>query len=159
MNSVCLIGNLTRDPELRYSTGASQTAICRFSVAVNDRRRNPQTQEWEDVPSFIPVVVFGKQAENCDRYLAKGRKVGVMGRIQTGSYVNKEGNKVYTTEVIANSVEFLSSQQGQGQQAGFGQQGGFVQQAPAQQAPAPAQPEEIDVPGGFTSLQDDDIPF
>ena len=160
MNSVCLIGNLTRDPELRYSTGANQTAICRFTVAVNERRRNPQTQEWEDVPSFIPVVVFGKQAENCDRYLAKGRKVGVMGRIQTGSYVNKEGNKVYTTEVIANSVEFLSSQQGQGQQASFGQQGGFAQQAPAQQAPAPsAQPEEIDVPGGFTSLQDDDIPF
>ncbi len=166
MNSVILIGNLTRDPELRYSTGGNQTAICRFTVAVNDRRRNAQTQEWEDNPSFIPIVVFGKQAENCDRYLAKGRKVAVSGRIQTGSY-EKDGRTVYTTEVIANSVEFLSSQQGQnqgagyGQQGSFGQQGGYSQHAPAQNA-QPAhnnEPAEIDVPGGFTSLQDDDIPF
>ena len=163
MNSVILIGNLTRDPELRYSTGGSQTAICRFTVAVNDRRRNPQTQEWEDNPSFIPIVVFGKQAENCDRYLAKGRKVAVNGRIQTGSY-EKDGRTVYTTEVIANNVEFLSSaQQGQGQNmGGFGQQAPYggqpAPQAP-QQAPAQSTQPEIDVPGGFTSLQDDDIPF
>ena len=164
MNSVILIGNLTRDPELRYSTGANQTAICRFTVAVNDRRRNPQTQEWEDNPSFIPIVVFGKQAENCDRYLAKGRKVAVNGKIQTGSY-EKDGRTVYTTEVIANNVEFLGGQQGQGGgygQQGFGQQqGGFVPQQPApQQAPQGGQPTEIGAPGdGFTSLQDDDIPF
>lgn len=172
MNNVILIGNLTRDPELRYSTGASQTAICRFTVAVNDRRRNPQTQEWEDNPSFIPIVVFGKQAENCDRYLAKGRKVAVNGRIQTGSY-EKDGRTIYTTEVIANNVEFLGGgQQGQGggygqQQGGYGQQG-FGQQSqggfPQQQAPAPQQApqggQEIGAPGdGFTSLQDDDIPF
>lgn len=167
MNSVILIGNLTRDPELRYSTGGNQTAICRFTVAVNDRRRNSQTQEWEDNPSFIPIVVFGKQAENCDRYLAKGRKVAVMGRIQTGSY-EKDGRTVYTTEVIANNVEFLgSSQQSQGQSS-FGQQGfGGGQQDYSQQpsfggqqeAPQSSQPEEINVPGGFTSLQDDDIPF
>ena len=172
MNSVILIGNLTRDPELRYSTGASQTAICRFTVAVNDRRRNPQTQEWEDNPSFIPIVVFGKQAENCDRYLAKGRKVAVNGRIQTGSY-EKDGRTIYTTEVIASNVEFLGGgQQGQGggygqQQGGYGQQG-FGQQSqggfPPQQAPAPQQApqggQEIGAPGDvFTSLQDDDIPF
>ena len=156
MNSVCLIGNLTRDPELRYSTGANQTAICRFTLAVNDGYGEKQRT------NFIPIVVFGKQAENCDRYLAKGRKAAVAGRIQTGSY-EKDGRTVYTTEVIANNVEFLSSgQQGQGQsqggygqQTGFGQQGGFSQQAPAQDAPQP----DIDVPGGFTSLQDEDIPF
>lgn len=158
MNSVCLIGNLTRDPELRYSTGASQTAICRFTIAVNDGYGDKQRT------NFIPIVVFNKQAENCDRYLAKGRRVAVMGRIQTGSY-EKDGRTVYTTEVIANSVEFLSSgQHGQGQMqgqsfgqsTGFGQQGGFS----GQPAPAPSeQPGEIDVPGGFTSLQDDDIPF
>ena len=119
MNQVVLIGNLTRDPELRYSTGGNQTAICRFTVAVNERRRNPQTQEWEDHPSFIPIVVFGKQAENCDRYLAKGRKVAINGKIQTGSYTNKEGQKVYTTEVIANNVEFLTPKNEGGQ--GFGQ--------------------------------------
>lgn len=156
MNSVILIGNLTRDPELRYATGGSQTAICRFTVAVNDRRRNPQTQEWEDNPSFIPVVVFGKQAENCDRYLSKGRKVAVQGRIQTGSY-EKDGRTVYTTEVIANNVEFLNSAQA-GQQNNFSQQGNYNQTAPQAQS-APQAEAEIDVPGGFTSLQDDDIPF
>jgi single-strand DNA-binding protein len=166
MNQVVLIGNLTRDPELRYSTGGNQTAICRFTVAVNERRRNPQTQEWEDNPSFIPVVVFGKQAENCDRYLAKGRKVAVNGRIQTGSYTNKEGQKVYTTEVIANNVEFLSPK-GEGGQ-GFGQ---MEQSAPAQ-APmggfgeAPAAPandappaDDQSIPPGFQAIEDDDIPF
>lgn len=138
MNSVILIGNLTRDPELRYSTGGNQTAFCRFSVAVNDRRRNPQTGEWEDVPSYPNVVVFGRQAENCDRYLKKGSKVAVQGRIQTGSYVNKDGNKVYTTDIVANHVEFLTpkgdggfgGRGGYGQdfgQGGFGGQGGYGQ--------------------------------
>ena len=173
MNQVILIGNLTRDPELRYSTGGNQTAICRFSIAVNDRRRNPQTQEWEDNPSFINIVVFGKQAENCDRYLAKGRKVAINGKIQTGSYTNKEGQKVYTTEVIANNVEFLSPRNEGGQ--GFAQQSsqGFGQmdqsapaQAPAggfQDAPAAptndAPPADEGIPAGFQAIEDDDIPF
>jgi single-strand DNA-binding protein len=158
MNSVVIIGNLTRDPELRYSTGANQTAFCRFTVAVNDRRRNAQTQQWEDNTSFIPVVVFGRQAENCDRYLAKGRKVAVQGRIQTGSYTNKEGNKVYTTDVVANNVEFLgggNSSSGQGgfggqgfgggqNNGGYGQQsfGGQGQQGFGQQAPQGGFPQE-----------------
>ena len=184
MNQVVLIGNLARDPELRYSTGANQTAICRFTIAVNDRRRNPQTQTWEDQASFIPIVVFGRTAENCEKYLAKGRKVAVNGRIQTGSYTNKEGNTVYTTEVIANNVEFLSSRNEGGQggfggnqgfnQGGFdGNQGGFggaadggfgqpAQSAPMQSAPAqePAggQPQD-DIPPGFQSVEDDDLPF
>ena len=162
MNNVNLIGNLTRDPELRYSTGANQTAVCRFTIAVNDGYGDKQRT------SFIPIVVFNKQAENCDRYLAKGRRVAVTGRIQTGSY-EKDGRTVYTTDVIASNVEFLSSgQQGQGTQTGFPSQGGFDHQPDfqsqqggfSQPAPAPSrQPEEIDVPGGFTSLQDDDIPF
>ena len=153
MNNVNLIGNLTRDPELRYSTGANQTAVCRFTIAVNDGYGDKQRT------SFIPIVVFNKQAENCDRYLAKGRRVAITGRIQTGSY-EKEGRTVYTTDVIASNVEFLSSgQQGQGQgQGSFGQQASFDSQPP-QQAPAQGAPTEIDVPGGFTSLQDDDIPF
>ena len=153
MNNVNLIGNLTRDPELRYSTGANQTAVCRFTIAVNDGYGDKQRT------SFIPIVVFNKQAENCDRYLAKGRRVAITGRIQTGSY-EKDGRTVYTTDVIASNVEFLSSgQQGQEQgQGGFGQQASFESQ-PAPQAPAQGAPTEIDVPGGFTSLQDDDIPF
>ena len=175
MNQVALIGNLARDPELRYSTGGNQTAVCRFTIAVNDRRRNSQTQEWEDNTSFIPIVVFGKQAENCDRYLAKGRKVAVNGRIQTGSYVNKEGQKVYTTDVIANNVEFLTPK-GEGGQ-GFGQPSGqgfgqMDQSAPAQ-APAggfqdtpaagadseAAQSGDQGIPPGFQAIEDDDIPF
>ena len=129
MNSVVLIGNLARDPELRYSTGMNQTAICRFTIAVNDRRRNQQTGEWEDNASFIPIVVFGKQAENCDKYLSKGRKAAVSGRIQTGSYVNKDGNKVYTTEVIANNVEFLGGGNPSSGQGGFGGGQNYGQQS------------------------------
>lgn len=109
MNKVVIIGNLTKDPETRYTTGENPTSVCRFTIAVNEKKKNPQTQKWEDVPSFIPVTVFGKQGENCDKYLSKGSKAAVEGRIQTGSYTNKEGQKVYTTEVIANNVEFLSS--------------------------------------------------
>lgn len=107
MNQFVGIGNLTKDPEVRYSTGQNQTAICRFTIAINDKRKNNQTGEWEDNPSFIPVVVFGKQAENCGQYLAKGSKVAVSGRIQTGSY-EKNGQKVYTTDIVANGIEFLT---------------------------------------------------
>lgn len=107
MNVVTIIGNLTKDPELRSRDTMS---ICRFTVAVNDRKKNQQTGEWEDNTSYIPVVVFGRQADNCDRFLSKGRKVAVNGRIQTGSYTKQDGTKVYTTDVIANNVEFLNAQ-------------------------------------------------
>ena len=109
MNKVVIIGNLTKDPEVRYTTGENPMAVCRFTVAVNDKKKNPQTNVWEDTPSFIPVTVFGKQGDNCGKFLVKGSKAAVEGRIQTGSYTNKEGQKVYTTEVVANNVEFLSS--------------------------------------------------
>ena len=151
MNSVILIGNLTRDPELRYSTGQNQTAVCRFTVAVNDGFGDRQRT------SFIPIVVFGKTAENCDRYLKKGSKVCVNGKIQTGSY-EKDGRTVYTTEVIANNyggVEVLSSSQGAGQGGGYQPQESYG--APAGQ---PQGGQAMDIPNeGFTSLQDDDIPF
>ncbi|MDO4869114.1 MAG: single-stranded DNA-binding protein [Bacillota bacterium] len=158
MNSVVLVGNLTRDPELRYSTGANQTAICRFGIAVNDGYGDKQET------NFINIVVFGKQAENCDRFLAKGRKVAINGRIQTGSY-EKDGRKVYTTDVVASRVEFLG---GAGQSGSTGGNSGFGggpdfggssdfggQQSGGQQSGG----EEPGLPGGFTSLQDDDIPF
>lgn len=102
MNKVNIIGNLTRDTELSYTTGQNQTAVCKFSVAVEDG--------WGEKKrtSFIPVVVFGKQAESCDKYLRKGSKVGVTGRLQTDSYENKEGKKVYTWTVVAEATEFLT---------------------------------------------------
>lgn len=145
MNSVNLIGNLTKDPELRYSTGQNQTAICRFTLAINEGYGEKQRT------NFIPILTFGKIAENCDRYLSKGKKAGVKGHIQTGSY-EKEGRTIYTTEVVAEAVEFLSSSQ-QGQQP-----------AP-QQSEQPAPPQEpqqaqMDMPeGGFMPTDNNDIPW
>lgn len=104
MNSVVLIGRLTRDPDVRY-TGESQMAIARFAVAVD----RPTRQNGERQTDFPSVVVFGKLAENCEKYLAKGRQVGIQGRLQTGSYKNKDGVTVYTTDVVADRVEFLSA--------------------------------------------------
>lgn len=101
MNNVTLIGRLTRDPETRYIAD-SQMALTRFSIAIN----RPGKDNGAD---FINIIVFGKQAENCDKYLKKGRQVGIQGRIQTGSY-EKNGTKVYTTDVVADRVEFLSGE-------------------------------------------------
>ncbi|MBR0309081.1 MAG: single-stranded DNA-binding protein [Mogibacterium sp.] len=114
MNSVVLIGNLARDPELSYSPN-TQMAICHFTIAVSRPRRNGEDQGAD----FIRVTVFGRQGENCDRYLSKGSKVAVQGRIQTGSYKNREGVTVYTTDIVANNVEFLSGSQGGGQSQGY----------------------------------------
>jgi len=104
MNLAVMIGYLTRDPETRVTE--SQLSITRFSVAISRGKDKNGEDRGADFPN---VVVFGKQAENCERYLQKGSQVGVQGHIQTGSYTNKDGNKVYTTEVIADRVEFLGS--------------------------------------------------
>jgi len=101
MNQVILIGNLTRDPEMKYTQAG--LAITRFTLALNRPKKDGQDQGAD----FINIVTFGKLAENCANYLAKGRKTAVSGRIQTGSYDDKDGKRVYTTDVIANSVEFL----------------------------------------------------
>ena len=102
MNSVVLIGRLTKDPETRYTSG-SQMAVTTFSVAID----RPVKQGEEKKTDYPRVTVFGKQAENCERFLKKGRLVGVQGRLQTGSYTNKEGVTIYTTDVVADRVEFL----------------------------------------------------
>ena len=149
MNSVQLIGRLTRDPDVRYTTGQNQTAVARFTIAVNDGYgENERT-------SFIPIVVFGRQAETCERYLSKGRQVGITGRIRTGSY-EKDGRTIYTTDVIANRVEFLGGGDGASRQAGGYQrpQQNSGQQSYGQQQ-SQSEPAGID---GFQSV-DDDIPF
>lgn len=107
MNSVNLIGNLTRDPEVRYTTGNEPLAVCRFSIAVNDGYGNKQKT------SYPNIVCFGKTAENCEKYTHKGDKVGIVGRIQTGSYDGKNG-KVYTTDIVAEKVEFLQQKKSDG---------------------------------------------
>ena len=102
MNSVHIIGRLTKDPQISYISD-TQTAVARFSVAISRGKDKDGNDKGADFPN---VVVFGKQAENCERYLSKGKLVGIEGRLQTGSY-EKDGRKVYTTDVIANRVEFL----------------------------------------------------
>ena len=101
MNNVVLVGRLTKDPELAYGGQNSDIAVCRFTLAVD----RPTQDKAAD---FIRIVAFRKQAENAKQYLAKGRQCAVEGRIQTGSYKDREGKTVYTTDVVANRVEFLT---------------------------------------------------
>jgi single-strand DNA-binding protein len=101
MNQVILIGNLVRDPEMKYTQ--SGLAITRFTLALNRPKKDGQDQGAD----FINIVTFGKLAENCANYLAKGRKTAVNGRLNTGSYEDKDGKRVFTTDVVSNSVEFL----------------------------------------------------
>ena len=108
MNKVILMGRLTRDPEVRYSQGDSSMAIARYSLAV-DRRGRGSSQDGDQTADFINIVAFGKAGEFAEKYLHKGTKVLVTGRIQTGSYTNKDGVKVYTTDIVAEDQEFAES--------------------------------------------------
>ena len=110
MNKVILMGRLTRDPDVRYSQGENSTAVARYSLAV-DRRFSKNEENSTD---FINIVAFGKAGEFAEKYLHKGTKVLVTGRIQTGSYTNKEGQKVYTTDVVAEDQEFAESKNAAG---------------------------------------------
>ena len=106
MNKVQLVGRLTRDPEIRYSQGENATATARFSVAVNRHFKNAEGNYDAD---FINCVAFGKSAEFVEKYFKKGMAIGLTGRIQTGSYTNKDGQKVYTTDVVVEETEFVES--------------------------------------------------
>ena len=105
MNKVILMGRLTRDPEVRYSQGDNPLAIARYTLAVDRRFK----RDGEATADFINCVAFGRQAEHVERYYRQGLKVVVSGRIQTGSYTNREGQKVYTTEVVVEEQEFAES--------------------------------------------------
>lgn len=107
INRVVISGNLTRDPELR-STGGG-TSVLRLGVAVNDRRKNQQTGEWEDHPNFIDVAVFGARGEALSRFLSKGSKVAIEGKLRWRQWETPQGDKRSAIEVIADEVEFLSS--------------------------------------------------
>ena len=102
MNKVVLMGRLTKDPEVRYSAGENNTAVARFSVAINRRANNAETD-------FINCVAFGKTAEVIEKYFNKGNRICVSGRIQTGSYTNKDGAKVYTTDVVVEELDFVET--------------------------------------------------
>jgi len=111
MNKAILMGRLTRDPEVRYTQGENQMAIARYTLAV-DRRFNRNGDE--NTADFISCVAFGKAGEFAERYFRKGTKIAVTGRIQTGSYTNKDGVKVYTTDVVVEEQEFAESKNSNG---------------------------------------------
>lgn len=141
INRVSITGNLTRDPELRVTAGGTQ--VLSFGVAVNDRRRNPQTGEWEDYPNFVDCTMFGTRAEAVSRFLAKGNKVAIEGKLRYSSW-EKDGQRRSKLEVVVDEIEFMSQRQGAAAPAA----------APvAAPAPAPAAaPPSVD-------LYDEDIPF
>lgn len=163
INKVMITGNLTRDPELRATTNGTQ--ILHFGVAVNDRRRNQQTGDWEDYPNFVDCVVFGARAEPLSRFLSKGSKVAIEGKLRYSSW-EKDGQKRSKLEVVVDDLDFLSSrngqQQGQGYKAPAPQQyaqvnQGYQASAPAYAAPAPAaRPVQTPPPA---DVYDEDIPF
>ena len=144
MNKVILMGRLTRDPEVRYSQGDSQMAIAKYTLAVD--RRFQRTNSDGQTADFIGCTAFGKAGEFAEKYFHKGTKVAVTGRIQTGSYTNKDGQKVYTTDVIVEEQEFAESKNAS--------QGGGDYSAPA---PAAGDGEDgfMNIPGGI----DDEVPF
>jgi single-strand DNA-binding protein len=149
INVVVITGNLTRDPELR-STGGG-TPVCDMRVAVNSRRKNGQTGEWEDKPNYFDVTVWGAQGENCANYLSKGRPVAVEGRLDWREWEAKDGGKRQAVSIIANSVQFLGSREGSG--GGNGNGNSFT---PSSDVPADTSDYQGAAAGGGG---DDDIPF
>lgn len=117
INRVNISGNLTRDPELRST--AAGTQVLTFGVAVSDRRKNPKTQEWEDVPNFIDCVLFGGRAESVSKFIGKGSKVAIDGKLRWSQWDDKKsGQKRSKVEVIVDEIEFLSRSNAQNQQSG-----------------------------------------
>ena len=156
INRVNISGNLTRDPELRSTAGGTQ--ILSFGVAVNERRRNAQTGEWEDVPNFIDCVVFGQRADALSRFLSKGSKVAIEGKLRYSTWETKEGQRRSKLEVVVDEVEFLSrnQQQASAAPAPVQQPSAPTYAAPAPQAAAPA-PQAPAAPAA--DVYDEDIPF
>lgn len=145
MNKVILMGRLTRDPEVRHTQGESQMAVARYTLAID--RRHSRSGE-ENTADFVPCVAFGKAGEFAERYLRKGIKIAVTGRIQTGNYTNKDGVKVYTTEVVVEDQEFAESKSSGGNSNGGNDGSG-------QPASASEGDGFMDIPDGV----DEELPF
>lgn len=145
INRVNITGNLTREPELRATAGGTQ--MLAFGVAVNDRRKNPQTGEWEDVPNFVDCIVFGSRAEAVSRFITKGSKVAIEGKLRYSAWETKEGQRRSKLEVIVDEIDFLSRQ---GQQVTSpAAEAAKVADTPAYGTPRAPEPEFYDA----------DIPF
>ena len=144
MNKVIEIGRLVREPEIRYSQGENTTCIARYTLAVDRKFK----QEGQPTADFINCIAFGKLGEFAEKYLHKGTKILAEGRIQTGSYTNKDGVKVYTTEVVVENCEFAESKNAQGGE------GGYAQARSSQPAPVAADDGFMNIPDGI-----EDLPF
>ena len=145
INRVIVSGNLTRDPELRNT--ANGFPVLSFGVAVNDRRKNQQTGEWEDYPNFIDCTMFGNRAESLSRFLAKGTKVTIEGKLRWSQW-ERDGQKRSKIEIIVDELEFMSARN-----SNSGSYNRTPAQAPVNQVQAPAAP-VVDA-----TVYDDDIPF
>ena len=146
MNKVVLVGRLTRDPEVRYSQGESATAVARYTVAVDRRFK----RDGEPTADFLPCVVFGRSAEFAGQYFRQGMRVAISGRLQTGSYTNKDGIKVYTTDIMVEDQEFAESR-GESE----ANRGSFQSAAPAAAPSADAGDGFMNIPDGI----DEELPF
>lgn len=154
MNKVILMGRLTRDPEVRYSQGENSMAIARYTLAVDRRGRRDQTGNGsQPTADFIRCVAFGKAGEFAEKYFHQGMRVLVSGRIQTGSYQNKDGQTVYTTDVILDDQEFADGK-GQGGSGSFG--GGSARGAEDVGSGSPVNSDFMNIPSG---VDDEGLPF
>ena len=150
MNKVVLMGRLTRDPEVRYSQGEKAMAIARYTLAVNKRFK----RDGEPDADFIPCVAFGRLGEFAEKYFKQGMRIVISGRIQTGSYTNKDGVRVYTTDIVVEEQDFCESKNATAQNSSF--DGGYQQAPTGRPAPSAA------VGDGFMSIPDgieEELPF
>ena len=157
INRVIVTGNLTRDPELRSLP--SGNSVCSMRIACNGRRKNNETQQWEEVPNYFDITVWGGQGENCSRYLRKGRPVAIDGRLQWREFTDKEGNKRQAVDIVADSVQFLGGRDDAGGGNGnAGGSNGFSSGAPTTESDVPIDTGDFErTPVGAGA--DDDIPF
>ena len=160
MNKVILMGRLTRDPDVRYSQGENSMAIARYTLAVDRRvRRNEGGAQDQQTADFIGCVAFGKSAEFAEKYLHQGTKIAVEGRIQTGSYTNKDGQKVYTTDIVVENQEFTESKNasaGNGGSLSGGRSFGSGNQMSSQQDMSSIGDGFMNIPDG---VEDEGLPF
>lgn len=155
MNKTILMGRLTRDPEVRYSANDSGMAIVRYTLAV-DRRRTGNDGQSAD---FINCVAFGKTGEFAEKYFRKGMKILITGRIQTGSYTNQEGQRIYTTEVIVEDQEFAESKRASEEAAASASASAPAPSAPQPAAAAAAPTDAMPMPESLPFAEDEEIPF
>jgi len=148
MNKVILMGRLTRDPEVRYSQGETPLAIARYTLAVDRRFNRNNGGDNQQTADFISCVAFGRSGEFAEKYLRKGTKIAVTGRIQTGSYTNRDGQTVYTTEVVVEDQEFAESKN-----SNSGSDGGYT--GNSRPAPSGAGDGFMNIPDGI----DEELPF